>query len=389
MSTMTKAGLEDVVACTSAICEIDGVAGRLSYRGYNTDDLINATFEDVCYLLWRGDLPTPDQVSSLRSQMAEERLLPVGVVDVLRRLPATTHPLAALRTAISALGALDPEGEDGSPEANERKAIRLTTQAPLIVGAWDRLRNGLDPVTPVATDSVASSFLRAVFGTTPATASQRAIDVALILHADHELNASTFAARVAAATETDLHATITAACAVLKGPKHGGANEDVFVMLEEIGTPEGADEWVRRKLAWRESLPPAQRQMIKARFSGFGHRVYKVDDPRAEHLRRMAQTLSETDARTANWLAIAERVRAVVAAEKGLKVNVDFYSALVYQSLGIPADLNTSIFAVSRMAGWTAHALEQYANNRLIRPRAEYVGERDRVITRGSGQLPA
>lgn len=386
MSTMTKAGLEDVVACTSAICEIDGVAGRLSYRGYNTDDLINATFEEVCYLLWRGDLPTRDQVSALRRQMAEERLLPVGVVDVLRRLPATTHPLAALRTAISALGALDPEGEDGSPEANERKAIRLTTQAPLIVGAWDRLRNGLDPVTPVATDSVASSFLRAVFGTTPAAAAEQAIDVALILHADHELNASTFAARVAAATETDLHATITAACAVLKGPKHGGANEDVFVMLEEIGTPEAADEWVKRKLAWRESLPPAERQMIKARFSGFGHRVYKVDDPRAEHLRRMAQTLSETDARTANWLAIAERVRAVVADEKGLKVNVDFYSALVYQSLGIPADLNTSIFAVSRMAGWTAHALEQYANNRLIRPRAEYVGERDRVITRGSGQ---
>ena len=386
MSTMTKAGLEDVVACTSAICEIDGVAGRLSYRGYNTDDLVNATFEEVCYLLWRGDLPTRDQVSALRRRMAEERPLPVGVVDVLRRLPATTHPLAALRTAISALGALDPEGEDGSPEANERKAIRLTTQAPLIVGAWDRLRNGLDPVTPVATDSVASSFLRALFGTPPAAAAERAIDVALILHADHELNASTFAARVAAATETDLHATITAACAVLKGPKHGGANEDVFVMLEEIGTPEGADEWVRRKLAWRESLPPAQRQMIKARFSGFGHRVYKVDDPRAEHLRRMAQTLSETDARTANWLAIAERVRAVVAAEKGLKVNVDFYSALVYQSLGIPADLNTSIFAVSRMAGWTAHAIEQYANNRLIRPRAEYVGERDRVFTRGSGQ---
>ena len=386
MSTMTKAGLEDVVACTSAICEIDGVAGGLSYRGYNTDDLVNATFEEVCYLLWRGDLPTRDQVSALRRQMAEERLLPVGVVDVLRRLPATTHPLAALRTAISALGALDPEGEDGSPEANERKAIRLTTQAPLIVGAWDQLRNGLDPVTPVATDSVASSFLRAVFGTAPAVAAERAIDVALILHADHELNASTFAARVAAATETDLHATITAACAVLKGPKHGGANEDVFVMLEEIGTPEGADEWVRRKLAWRESLPPAERQMIKARFSGFGHRVYKLDDPRAEHLRRMAQTLSETDARTANWLAIAERVRAIVVAEKELKVNVDFYSALVYQSLGIPADLNTSIFAVSRMAGWTAHAIEQYANNRLIRPRAEYVGERDRVFTRGSGQ---
>lgn len=385
MSTMTVAGLEDVVACTSAICEIDGLAPRLSYRGYNINDLVNAGFEEVCYLLWHGDLPTAEQLATLRGRFAEERRLPAAVVDLLRRLPATAHPLAALRTAISALGALDAEGEDGSTEANQRKAVRLTAQAPLIVGAWQQLRNGREPVAPVASDSVAAGFLRAVFGTAPAPEAERAIDVALILHADHELNASTFAARVAAATETDLHAAITAACAVLKGPKHGGANEDVFVMLEEIGRPEAAEEWVKRKLAWRETLPPAERQLIKARFSGFGHRVYKVDDPRAAHLQRMAAKLAESDPRTANWLAIAERVRQVMAAEKGLKVNVDFYSALVYQSLGIPTDLNTSIFAVSRMSGWTAHALEQYANNRLIRPRAEYVGERERVYG-GSGQ---
>ncbi len=380
MTTSAPAGLEDVVACTSAICEIDGVAGRLSYRGYNIDDLASLTFEEICYLLWHGDLPSASTLAELNAQFARDRSLPEAIETLLRSLPPTAHPLAVLRTAISALGSLDPEGETGSKEANQRKAVRLTVQAPLIVGAWQRLRTGLEPVQPVAGDSIAASFLRASLGTTPAPAAERAMDVALILHADHELNASTFAARIAAATETDLHSAITAACAVLKGPKHGGANEDVFVMLEEIGVPAAAEEWVRRRLAWRETLPPAERQMIKARFSGFGHRVYKVDDPRAAHLRRMAQQLAETDPRTRTWLDIAERVRAVVAAEKGLKVNVDFYSALVYQSLGIPADLNTSFFAVSRMAGWTAHVLEQYANNRLIRPRAEYIGERNRTL---------
>jgi len=380
MTTGTKAGLEDVIACTSAICEIDGARGKLYYRGYDTDDLVETSFEQVCYLLWHGDLPSTGELAELKSQFAAVRSLPDAVLAVLRQLPATTHPLAALRTAISALGTLDSDGEDGSPEANLRKAIRLTVQAPVIVGVWHRLRSGLQPVATRVEDSVAACLLRAILGDVPAGVAERSIDVALILHADHELNASTFAARVAAATETDLHAAITAACAVLKGPKHGGANEDVLVMLEEIGSRAAAREWVRRKLAWRETLPPAERQMIKARFSGFGHRVYRVDDPRAAHLRRMAAELAETDPRTANWLAIAAEVRAVMADEKGLKINVDFYSALVYQSLGIPADLNTSLFAVARMAGWTAHALEQYANNRLIRPRAEYIGRRGRVF---------
>lgn len=369
-----KAGLEDVVACRSAICAIDGRAGLLSYRGYPIDELAALTFEQVAWLLWFDEIPTGDRLAEVRARFAAERSLPDGVITLLRGLPPSTHPLTALRTAISALGALDPDGEDGSREANERKALRLTVQAPLIVGAWNRIRAGLAPVAPHAEDSVAASLLRAALGDAPAATAERAIDVALILHADHELNASTFAARVAAATETDLHAAITAACAVLKGPKHGGANEDVLVMLEEIGSPGAADEYVRRKLAWRETLPPSERQSIRARFSGFGHRVYKVDDPRAAHLQHMAQALAEQDARTARWLATAERVRAIMAATKGLKVNVDFYSALVYQSLGIPADLNTSLFAVSRMAGWTAHALEQYADNRLIRPRAEYTG---------------
>jgi citrate synthase len=380
MTTGTRAGLEDVIACTSAICEIDGVEGRLSYRGYSIDELALLTFEQICHLLWYGNLPTAAQSTALRQELGRERHLPEAVVGLMRNLPSTAHPLAVLRTAISALGSLDPDGETSTTEANQRKAIRLTAQAPLIEGAWQRLRNRQEPVAPADGDSIAASFLRASLGTAPSPQAERAMDVALILHADHELNASTFAARVAAATETDLHAAITAACAVLKGPKHGGANEDVFVMLEEIGVPEAAEAWVRQRLAWRETLPPAERQMIKARFSGFGHRVYKVDDPRAAHLRGMAQRLAETDPRTVTWLLIAERVREVVAAEKGLKVNVDFYSPLVYQSLGIPADLNTSFFAVSRMAGWTAHVLEQYANNRLIRPRADYVGERGRTV---------
>ncbi|HLZ73334.1 MAG TPA: citrate/2-methylcitrate synthase [Dehalococcoidia bacterium] len=380
MTTMAKAGLEDVIACTSAICEIDGVHGKLYYRGYDTDELVELSFEAVCHLLWTGELASAAQLAALRWAFADERRLPDEVIALLRGLPAATHPLTALRTAVSALGALDADGEDGSTEANLRKTRRLTVQAPLIVGAFYRLRSGKEPVAPAPSDSIAASLLRAVLGTAPSAEAERAIDAALILHADHELNASTFAARVAAATETDLHAAITAACAVLKGPKHGGANEDVLVMLEEIGAPDRAEVYVKQKLAWRETLPPAERQMIKARFSGFGHRVYKVDDPRAAHLRRMAAVLADSDARTANWLAIADRVRAIMAAEKGLKVNVDFYSALVYQSLGIPVDLNTSLFAVSRMAGWTAHALEQYANNRLIRPRAEYTGARGRHV---------
>jgi citrate synthase len=379
MTMLTSRGLEDVVACRSAICAIDGARGKLWYRGYDIDDLAQATFEEVCYLLWNGELPNAAQLASLRTRLAAEGPLPDGVLALLRGLPHDAHPLTVLRTAVSALGALDREAEDGSPEANERKAVRLVAQTPRIVAAWYRLRNHLSPAEPRSGDGIAAGFLRALFDREPDAAAVRAVDTALILHADHELNASTFAARVAAATEADLHATITAACAVLKGPKHGGANEDVLEMIEEIGSPERAESWVKQKLVWRETLLPAERQQIKARFSGFGHRVYKVNDPRAAHLRRMAQTLARENPRTANWLAVAEQVREVVAAEKGLPVNVDYYSTLVYQSMGIPVDLNLCLFAIARMAGWTAHALEQYADNRLIRPRAEYTGASGRV----------
>jgi citrate synthase len=379
-----KAGLEDVIAARSSITAIDGAAGILSYRGYSIDDLATLSFEQVAWLLWHDTIPTGARLDDVRAAFAAERHLPDTVIDLLRRLPSSAHPLAVLRTAISALGSLDPDGEDGSTAANKRKALRLTAQTPLIVGAWNRIRAGKEPVAPHAEDSVAASFLRAALGDVPSGPAERAIDVALILHADHELNASTFAARVAAATETDMHAAITAACATLKGPKHGGANEDVPLMLDEIGTVANAEQFVLQKLAWRETLPPNERQSIRARFSGFGHRYYKVDDPRAAHLRRMAEEMARDDEHAARWLAIAERVRAVLAEQKGLKVNVDFYSALVYQSLGIPSDLNTSIFAVARMAGWTAHVLEQFADNRLIRPRADYVGPALRPLPPGA-----
>jgi citrate synthase len=378
-----KAGLEDVVAARSSITAIDGAAGILSYRGYTIDELASLTFEQIAWLLWHDEIPTGNALGELRARFAAERALPESIIDLLRRLPASAHPLAVLRTAISALGSLDADAEDGSTAANERKALRLTAQAPLIVGAWNRIRAGKEPVAPRAEDSIAASLLRAMLGEVPAGAAERAIDVALILHADHEFNASTFAARVTAATEADMHAAITAACATLKGPKHGGANEDVPLMLDEIATVENAEQFVLRKLAWRETLPANERQGIRARFSGFGHRVYKVDDPRAAHLRRMAAEMARDDEHAALWLAIAERVRQVLAEQKGLKVNVDFYSALVYQSLGIPSDLNTSIFAVSRMAGWTAHVLEQYADNRLIRPRADYTGHPLRHLPAG------
>jgi citrate synthase len=373
-SSSPVAGLEDVVATRSALAFIDGERGILAYRGYSIDDLVRLSFEQVAWLLWHDAIPVGNELAALRARFAAERALPAPIIDILRRLPASAHPLAALRTAISALGTLDPDAGDDAPEARARKALRLTAQTPLIVGAWHRIRQGLEPVAPQPTDSIAESLLRAILGDVPSPTAARAIDVALILHAEHELNASTFVVRVVVATEADLHAAIAAACAALKGPKHGGANEDVLPMLDEIGAPENAEPYVLARLAWRDTLSATERQSIRTRFSGFGHRVYRVDDPRAAHLRRMAEALAATDPTTARRLAIAEQVREVLAARRGLRVNVDYYSTIVYQALGIPTDLNTSIFAVARMAGWTAHALEQYADNRLIRPRAAYIG---------------
>jgi citrate synthase len=359
-----KAGLEDVVATSSAICFLDGDRGVLAYCGYDIHDLAaSATFEEVCYLLWHRRLPTRAELGDLQSQLAAARRLPEPIVRLMRSLPPVDG-MDALRTITSALGHYDPEVADGSPAAQYRKAVRLTAQISSVVAAWGRLQAGGGVVDADPAMGHAASFLYMLTGDRPNATAIRALDVALILHADHELNASTFAGRVAAATLTDIYSAVVAAIGALKGPLHGGANADVMRMLLELGptaTAERVEDVVRAKLARKEKIP------------GFGHRVYRTEDPRATHLRRMSRDLGKRGGVTA-WYDMSERIEALVKGEKKLNPNVDFYSASTYYTLGIPIDLYTPIFAVSRIAGWTAHILEQYANNRLIRPRAEYVG---------------
>jgi citrate synthase len=359
-----KAGLEDVIATTSAICYLDGDRGVLAYCGYDIHDLAgSATFEEVCYLLWHRRLPTRAELGDLQSQLAAARRLPDAVLRLMRSLPPVDG-MDALRTIASALGHYDPEVADSSPQAQYRKAVRLTAQISSVVAAWGRLQAGTGVVDPDPVMGHAANFLYMLTGERPNGVATRAFDVALVLHADHELNASTFAARVAAATLTDIYSAAVAAIGTLKGPLHGGANADVMRMLLELGSTATAarvDAVVRAKLARKEKIP------------GFGHRVYRTEDPRATHLRRMSRDLGKRAGQTA-WYDMSERIETLVKGEKKLNPNVDFYSASTYYTLGIPIDLYTPIFAVSRISGWTAHILEQYANNRLIRPRAEYIG---------------
>jgi citrate synthase len=359
-----KGGLEDVVATSSAICYLDGDRGVLAYCGYDIHDLaMGATFEEVCYLLWHRRLPTRAELGDLQSQLAASRALPEPIIRLMRSLPPVDG-MDALRTVTSALAHYDSEAADASPQAQYRKAVRLTSQVGTIVATWGRLQQGGGPIAPDPAMGHAASFLYMLTGERPSPTAIRAMDVALVLHADHELNASTFAGRVAAATLTDIYSAIVAAIGTLKGPLHGGANAEVMKMLLELGqtaTGERVDEVIRGKLARKEKIP------------GFGHRVYKTEDPRATHLRRMSQELGKKSGNTA-WFDISQRIEALVKGEKKLNPNVDFYSASTYYTLGIPIDLYTPIFAVSRMSGWTAHILEQYANNRLIRPRADYTG---------------
>jgi citrate synthase len=362
-----KAGLEDVVAGDSAICYLDGDRGVLAYQGYDIHDLANAdrgaTFEETCYLLWHGRLPTRAELGDLQTQLAAARALPEPIVRAMRMLP-NVDGMDALRTLTSMLGHHDADTDSHTPQANYRKAVRLTGQVGAIVATWGRLAAGGGPIDPDPALGHAGNFLYMLTGRRPSALETRAFDVSLVLHADHELNASTFAARVAAATLTDLHSTIVGAIGALKGPLHGGANAEVMKMLIEIGRdagPERAEAFVRAKLARKEKI------------SGFGHRVYRTEDPRATHLRRFSKSLGER-AGEPQWFAMSERIEALVKAEKKLNPNVDFYSASMFYSLGIPIDLYTPIFAVSRISGWTAHVLEQYANNRLIRPRTDYIG---------------
>jgi citrate synthase len=380
MDATWKAGLEDVIAARSAICTVDGEKGRLYYRGYEIGDLAGAhAFEAVTHLLWFGELPAAAEARAFDERLAAARALPAPLLVFLRTLPRDFHPLDVLRTAVSLAAAFDADAAATDQDATLRKAYRLMSLVPAVVAAWQRLRNGREPAPARADGSHAAHFLHGLDGREPDPDVARLMDVVLTLHADHEFNASTFATRVAVATLADLHAAVVAAIATLKGPRHGGANEDVLAVLLEIGDPARAEAFVEARLAARAGLGKRERADPRARIPGFGHRVYRVDDARARVLRGMAKTMAEATGRT-RLFEVAERVHATTTAQTGLPVNVDFFSAVVYDALGVPPDFCTSIFATGRIAGWCAHALEQYADNRLIRPRAEYVGPAPRPI---------
>jgi citrate synthase len=376
-----KAGLEDVVAGRSAICRVDGEEGRLFFRGYDIADLARgSTFEDVTYLLWFGELPDAAAAAEHRRRLAATRGLPKAIRALLEGLPRDTHPLDALRTAVSLSAAHDPDTRASDPDANLRKAYRLMNLVPETVAAWQRIRTGRAPVEAPDGGGHAARFLHLIDGHAPSAEVAHVLDVALILHADHELNASTFAARVAVATLADLHAAVTAAVATLKGPRHGGANEDVLSMLLEIGDPGRAEAFVEARIGARGALSKTERADPRTRMPGFGHRVYKVDDARARVLRGMAKSMADATGKT-RLFEVAQGVYDAMHARTSLPVNVDFFSAVVYDALGIPPDFCTSIFAVGRSAGWMAHIFEQFADNRLIRPRAEYIGPAARTLS--------
>jgi citrate synthase len=365
MATATGAdsGLEDIVATSTSICSIEN--GVLAYRGYNIDDLaVNATFGEVTYLLFYGKLPTRAQLDKLQNEIAEGGKLPAAHLKLIRQFPTNVPPMDWLRTAVSALSFYDPDNKDNSNEANLRKAIRLTGQIPTLTAAFEHLRHNQEPLVPKAGKSQAWNFLYMLTGKEPDETSVKTFDICLILHADHELNASTFSARVTAATLSDIHSAVTSAIGTLKGPLHGGANEQVMLMLQKIGDANKVETWIHEALVRKEKI------------MGFGHRVYKNGDPRAKHLMRLSEAMGKLKGET-KWFEMSRVIDGVVQKEKGLLPNVDFYSASTYHYLGIPTDLFTPIFACSRVTGWTAHVIEQLANNRLIRPRAEYLGARD------------
>jgi citrate synthase len=372
--------LKDVVAAPTAICTIDGIEGKLIYRGYQIEDLAaHTTYEEVVYLLWEGDLPNQKQLDEFKDVLAKGRGLPPVVVEHLRMLPADAHPLAALRTGVSLLAHYDPQSESMDPKATRAKAERLLGQVPNIVAARARLREGNEPIEPRADLPAASNFLWMLFGKEPDELTAHAMDVAFLLHAEHEFNASSFVARVAAGTYVDLHSSMVAALAALKGPRHGGANEDVIEMIEEVGSPDKAEAWARDRLKRYQSASRDERAKPELRFPGMGHAVYKTWDPRARILKTLAGEVANLHGE--GWIAeIQETVRQVAAEGLGLNPNVDYYSAGLYHALGIPSDIFTSIFGTARTAGYVAHIEEQLKGGRLIRPRAEYTGPLDRTV---------
>src|SRR6516164_3262240 len=362
-SARTPKGLEGVVATNSNICYIDGDQGVLAYRGIDIHELAtHSNFEETCYLLWFGRLPKEAELRDLRERLGRERHLDPAIISLLRNAPKNALPMDVLRTAVSALAFYDPEFQKNDHDANVNKAIRLTSQIAMIVAAYDRIRKDKPVVEPDRSLSHSANFLLMLNGTAPSQTAERALDIALILHADHELNASTFAARVTAATLSDMHSAITSAIGALKGPLHGGANEAVFHILMAIDR-DRADpvEYVKGMLAQKKKIP------------GFGHRVYHTEDPRATHLRKMSRDLGQSSGES-KWFEFSNKIEEFVKGDKKLNANVDFYSASTYRTLGIDVDLFTPVFAVSRISGWTAHVIEQLDDNRLIRPRAEYIG---------------
>ncbi|MFF3664210.1 citrate/2-methylcitrate synthase [Microtetraspora malaysiensis] len=364
MADKPTKGLADVVAASTALSDIDGKAGRLFYRGYDIHDLAGrTTFEETAHLLQHGSLPSRDQLAAYGAELVRGRALGGLVASNIPEIAAKQEPMEALRTLVSLAGADDPDKDSNAADANLRKAARLTAQQPLLVALYHAARTGATIPDPDPELSIAANFLLQITGRTPSQREVEIFDTCLVLHADHTMNASTFAARVCAATLSDMHSAIVAAIGTLKGPLHGGANEQVMRTLEAID-PSGVAQTVRDKLAAGEKI------------MGFGHRVYKTEDPRATHLRKMSRELGEASGDD-TYYRMSKEMEEVVFAEKGLYPNVDFYAATVYHYLGIPTDLFTPVFSVSRMSGWTAHVIEQHADNRLIRPDSEYIGERD------------
>ncbi len=355
-------GLEGIVAAHTRLSDVQGDVGQLIYCGYDINELAGkVSYEEVVHLLHRNHLPNQKELSELKAQLAESRELPKGVIDMLQLLPESTPPMHALRTAVSALGCFDAACDDDSMDAQRRKAIRLIAQIPVCTAYFHRARQGGELISPDPALGEAANFLYMMDGEAPSAEKQSTIDLCYVLHADHGMNASTFSARVTIATLSDMYSAITSAIGTLKGPLHGGANEGVIKMLLEIGSLDNVDAYVADCLAQKKKI------------MGIGHRIYKVLDPRAPHLKRMAQILS-AKLGDPKWIQMSERIAEIMLTQKNLHANVDFYSATVYYSLGIPTDLFTPIFAIARTSGWTAHVLEQLADNRLIRPQSVYTG---------------
>lgn len=359
-----SAGLRGVVAATTSIGDVNGEQGILIYQGYDIHDLAaHSSFEEVVYLLWHSKLPTQSELDQLKQELGANAEAPAELIALMKQWPKDADPMDILRTAVSCLDFYDHEAHDTSREASIKTATKLTAQLPTIVAAWERIRNGQEPIAPKADLSIAANFLYMLRGEMPSDEDTRMFDVCLILHADHELNASTFTSRVVAGTLADMYGAVTAAIAALSGPLHGGANTNVMKMLLEIGDLDKVESFINDALA------------AKRKIMGIGHAVYKTEDPRATHLRKFSQQMGE---RTGNlkWYDMSRKIEQMMLDQKGMYPNVDFYSASTYYMMGIPLDQYTPIFAVSRISGWTGHILEQYANNKLIRPRAEYIGPR-------------